>query len=166
MVMNENFRRAIENKDIVSIRSFFYTIILSDPGFKTNKFDEALAFVKDKNIEGVIVAHDEEELLPEEKWTEEYFDLLASKLQDNFSEERIEQIKKVAKRLNTAEIPNTGASKREAPTYKEKSERNEENRDRTASVCMPDDKKVLAIAATGAILAIGFVDKVIRRARK
>lgn len=103
MVISEGLRKAVENKDIATARSSFYTIILSDPMFHTSKFDEALKYVKDQGFDNFMDVHDGEELKPEEEWTEEYFDILASKLQDNFSEERISQIKKVAEALGMSE---------------------------------------------------------------
>lgn len=99
MAISETLRNAVNDKDITAIRSCFYTIILSDPGFKSKRFEEALNFVKASNVDGVMDLHDGEELFPEEEWNEAYFDLLASKMQDNFSEERIAQLKKVAKKI-------------------------------------------------------------------
>lgn len=99
MAISETLKNAVDNHDVTAVRSCFYTIVLSDPGFQTNRFDEALNFVRSSHMDGLMDAHDGEELLPEEEWNEEYFDLLVSKLQDNFSEERIEQVKKVAKAI-------------------------------------------------------------------
>lgn len=102
MAISENLKKALEISDITGIRSSFYTIILSDPGFKTNRFDEALEYVKATNITGIIDVHDGEKILPKEEWDEAYFDSLSSKLLDNFSEERIEQIKIVARALSAS----------------------------------------------------------------
>ena len=98
--ISETLRKAVEDKDIVTIRSSFYTIILSDPLFQTGKFDEAFSYVKERGIQEFVDAHDGEELIPEAEWDEEYFDMLASRLQDNFSEERMKQIRKVAEKLS------------------------------------------------------------------
>lgn len=98
-MISEGLKRAVAEHDIVAARSSFYTIILSDPMFQTNKFDEALEYVKRHPFEGFMDPHDGEELIGEAQWDEAYFDLLASKLQDNFSEERILQLKRVAKGL-------------------------------------------------------------------
>lgn len=109
--ISETLRNAVECRDLVSIKSSFYTIILSDPAFKTGRFDEALEYLKDKKIEDIMEKHDGEELKPEEEWNEEYFDLLASKLQDNFSEERIKHIKQVAKKLYESTAASEAAQK-------------------------------------------------------
>ncbi len=102
MAISEYLRNAVDNKDIAKIHSAFYSIILSDPFFEFGRFDEALMYVKNADIEGFIDVHDGEELEPQEEWNEEYFDYLISKLQDNFSEVRIDQVKKVARGLNSA----------------------------------------------------------------
>ena len=99
MIISENLKNAVLDNDLTAIRSSFYTILLSDPGFETDRFDEALEYVKSHNVKDLIDEHDGEELLEKEYWNEEYFDLLASKLQDNFSKERIKQLKTVAKEV-------------------------------------------------------------------
>lgn len=98
-MINENLKKAVDAKDILAARGFFYTIILSDPAFKTSKFEECFQYVMDRGLEGFLDPHDGEELKPKTEWDEKYFDLLASKLQDNFSMERISQLKKVASEL-------------------------------------------------------------------
>ena len=100
MAVDDGLKLAVDNRDIVAVKSSFYTMILSDPTFRTSKFDEAFQYVKNSNLDGFIDEHDGEELLPESEWDEDYFDLLASKLLDNFSEERIQQLKKVAAGLD------------------------------------------------------------------
>ncbi|MBO5020449.1 MAG: hypothetical protein J6D52_07275 [Clostridia bacterium] len=103
MLISDTLNKAIENNDMISIRSSFHTIILSDPAFATEKFDQTLNYVKRLNINGLFDEHDGEELLPEAEWDHDYFDLIASKLQDNFSEERIKQLKNVAKKLSVSD---------------------------------------------------------------
>ncbi len=98
-MVSESLKKAVNKGDILEIRSVFYTIILSDPYFKTSKFDEALEYAQNKCKEELVDNDDGEELKPESEWNEEYFDLLISKLQDNFSIERINNIKVVVKYL-------------------------------------------------------------------
>lgn len=52
---------AIEKKSLVGIYSVFYTIAHGDPNFSTNKFKETLAYVKTKNIQGLMQEYDGEE---------------------------------------------------------------------------------------------------------
>lgn len=98
-MLSNTLVEAVKNKDVRSVKNSFYTIILSDPFFDTGRFDEAIEYVKNSNLSGFIDEHDGEKLIDKSEWTETYFDLLASRLVDNFSEERIEQIKMVAEKL-------------------------------------------------------------------
>lgn len=93
---------AVGKRDLIAARSAFYTIILLDPSFTKGKFNEALQYVKNSGWDNFIDEHNGEELKPEEEWNEEYFDLLAAKLQENFSEQRIRDLKRVAKKLSPA----------------------------------------------------------------
>ena len=99
MTVSDNLKHAVENKDITAIHSILYTIAHEDPGFQTSKFKDTLSYVKSKRIDGVIEPHDGRPFLPEEEWDEKYWALVASQLQDNFSEERIDHLIKVGKKL-------------------------------------------------------------------
>lgn len=90
---------AIEKKSLVGIYSVFYTIAHGDPNFSTNKFKETLAYVKTKNIQGLIQEYDGEEFETEDKWNEGYWALIASSLMDNFCEERIAHLEAVGKKV-------------------------------------------------------------------
>jgi len=99
MSVNKSLQEAVNNKDLIAIRGAIYTIILSDPGFKTSKFDEAWDYIKTSGIEGLFDSSDDERILPEEEWNDSYFDELVSELPDCFNEERISKIKKVGRKL-------------------------------------------------------------------
>jgi hypothetical protein len=90
---------AIEKKSLVGIYSVFYTIAHGDPNFSTNKFKETLAYVKTKNIQGLMQEYDGEEFETEDKWNEGYWALIASSLMDNFCEERIAHLEAVGKKV-------------------------------------------------------------------
>lgn len=90
---------AISKKSLVGIYSVFYTIAHGDPNFSTNKFKDVLAYVKMKNITGLMQEFDGEEFEPEEKWDEDYWALIASSLIDNFCEERIGHLEAVGKKV-------------------------------------------------------------------
>lgn len=90
---------AIEKKSLVGIYSVFYTIAHGDPNFSTNKFKETLAYVKTKNIQGLMQEYDGEEFETEDKWNEGYWALIASSLMDNFCEERIAHLEEVGKKV-------------------------------------------------------------------
>ena len=90
---------AIKKNNLVGIYSVFYTIAHGDPNFSTNKFQEALQYVKSKNIEGFLDEFDGEEFEPEQNWDEDYWALVASSLMDNFCEERIGHLKEVGRKV-------------------------------------------------------------------
>ena len=104
MEISDGLKRSIETHDIVGARSSFYTIILSDPEFTTNRFDEAITYVKERGFTDIFDEHDGEELKNSNKWNETYFDFMASKLQDNFSEKRIQYLKEIARYLYTLKM--------------------------------------------------------------
>lgn len=160
MLISKSLKKAVENKDIIAIRSSFYTIILSDPRFKTSKFDEALQYVKAHNLDGFIDVHDGEELKPESEWDEEYFDIISSKLQDNFSEERITQLKKVARGLDEAKtyeyVSRDKRLSAQEMIQKERQKRSTSNSYiRKTHVTSEDD--YLGLWTAGAIVAMGLI---------
>lgn len=99
MALSKTMEDGIKEKDLEKIYSSFYTILLSDPGFYTEKFDEALEIVKGKNISGFIQQYNGTPFEDESNWTQEYWDRLASELMDNFCEERIVMLKKVSMKV-------------------------------------------------------------------
>lgn len=99
MAISQTMQQAIENRDMNMIYSSFYTILLSDPGFTTDKFDEALAIVKEQNIPGFLQAYNGMKFEEENEWTQEYWDKVASELMDNFALERIEFLRKMGRKV-------------------------------------------------------------------
>jgi predicted metalloprotease len=99
MHINKTIEEAVKNNDLKTIYSSLYTILLSDPGFSTSKFDDAMKYVKNNEIDGFIQKHNGVIFEAEEKWSEEYWDKVASELIDNFSMERINHLKDISKKL-------------------------------------------------------------------
>jgi hypothetical protein len=97
MEMTETLKSAIEERNISRIRSVFYTIAHEDPSFASGKYEETLKYVKGLNIEGFIEAHNGSEFAPQDAWDKEYWAEVASELQDNFSQERIDHLIEVGK---------------------------------------------------------------------
>lgn len=97
MEMTETLRKAIEIRNISRIHSVFYTIAHEDPSFETGKYEETLRYVKNLNLEGFIAEHNGEEFRAQEEWNKEYWAEVASELQDNFSQKRIEHLIEVGK---------------------------------------------------------------------
>jgi len=99
MAVSKSMIEAVDSKNLNSIYSLFYTILLSDPGFKTDKFDEAFRYVTSCKIDGFIQPHNGDSFAPQSEWDDKYWDKVASELVDNFSVERIQHIKEVAKKV-------------------------------------------------------------------
>lgn len=93
---NDYFEEAILNSNLVRIRSAFTVIAHEDPSFSTGKFQQALEYVKSKNIEGLFVEFDRRTFQPEEEWNEDYWALIVSSLVDNFCMERINHLKDIS----------------------------------------------------------------------
>ena len=87
----------IENRNVRHIRNEFYTIAHEDRAFVTGKFEEALAFVKNKELEGLFVPFDQEPFKNEDEWSRDYWAELVASLMDNFCMERILHLKEVGK---------------------------------------------------------------------
>lgn len=96
---NDYLKKALDNKNVVRIRSAFTVIAHEDPSFSTGKFNETLEYVKKENIHGVFSPFDGKEFQPKENWNEEYWALIVSTLVDNFCMERINHLKEVSKVL-------------------------------------------------------------------
>lgn len=101
MKITKTLEEAVNKGDLTGIYSIFYTVLHEDPSFSTGKFDQLLAYVKSRNVKGLMQPFDGEEFEAEEKWNKEYWAIQASELVDNFCEERIEHLKKVGKKLYT-----------------------------------------------------------------
>ncbi|MBO5020450.1 MAG: hypothetical protein J6D52_07280 [Clostridia bacterium] len=99
MKLSKTMEDAISTKDISRIYSSFYTILLSDPGFATEKFNQVFNEVVSRNIEGLIQKYDGKTFESSEMWNQQYWDKVASELMDNFCRERIEHLKEVGKKV-------------------------------------------------------------------
>jgi len=98
MLKNDKYLNEIlEQKNLARIHSLFYVIVNQDPSFSTDKFNNTFEYVKEKNIQGFIDSFDGEELLAPDKWDQDYWELTASSLVDNFSLERIKHLKDISK---------------------------------------------------------------------
>ena len=94
---SDEFRKDVEEKNILHIRDELTTIAHEDRGFYTTKFDDALAYAKKANIDGLFDIYDNEPFKPKEEWNREYWAYVAASLMDNFCEERINHLKEVGR---------------------------------------------------------------------
>jgi len=100
---NDYLVDAIEKKNLTHIRDEFTVIAHEDRPFATGKFEETLAYVKSKNIDGLVVPFDGEQFKPKEEWDKDYWAILVSSLMDNFCVERINHLKDVSRILYPSE---------------------------------------------------------------
>lgn len=99
MSITNSFKKAVEDGDVKDIRIMLKESLLVDPSFAD--FNEKSCYAK--NIPGVYVPHDGRELNSDESaWNDNYMDKLMSQLSTNFSQERVEHLKKVIRKLRPA----------------------------------------------------------------
>ena len=99
MALSKTMEDAVKEQDLGKIYSSFYTILLSDPGFATGKFDETFEIVKKRNVPGFIQKYNGVPFEKESQWNQQYWDRLLSELMDNFCIERIEHLKDVSRKV-------------------------------------------------------------------
>ena len=99
MEISNHLKKMIEEKDVIGIRSAFFTMAHEDPGFSSGKYEKTLEYVKSLAIPGLFQVYDGEAFKGEAEWNEGYWAEVASKLQDNFCEERIQHLKAVGRKL-------------------------------------------------------------------
>ena len=146
MEMTETLRSAIETRNISRIRSVFYTIAHEDPSFASEKYEETLRYVKNLNLNGLIEEHDGTDFAPQEEWNSDYWAAVASDLQDNFSQERINHMIEVGKHVYGKKKPVTSEPEQRIKKIK------------NASV---DDIDMWLIV-TGVILGIGLLVRLLK----
>lgn len=125
MEMTETLRSAIETKNISRIHSVFYTIAHEDPSFASGKYEETLRYVKNLNLNGLIEEHDGTDFAPQEEWNSDYWAAVASELQDNFSQERINHMIEVGKHVYGKKKPVTSESRKTFVEIEYKEEKKE-----------------------------------------
>lgn len=89
-------------KNINNVRTAIIGIISADPTFSTSKYDEAINYVTQNNIE-LFEKLDEEGFPPIEKvksqWDKSYFARATIYCENNFCHERINHLKEVGKQV-------------------------------------------------------------------
>ena len=114
--MDKNLIAAVEERNVLHIKSALTSITLKDRNFSTGEFDEGLRYVESKNIAGLYDDFDGEELKPESEWNQDYWTYINVSLVDNFCKERIDLLKKIGRKIypvqSTQKIvtPPTGSS--------------------------------------------------------
>ena len=102
MAINDEFKKAVQEKDILLIRVMLKTSMLRDPTF--NRFNELSAYAE-KNVSNLYDKHDGENFIEDKnKWNTELLDLQQSKCLENFSHERIIFLRKLCRYLYADKI--------------------------------------------------------------
>lgn len=92
MYQPTNFmKKAVEEGNVDRVRGALTGVIQSDPGFETKDFDQALAYVRSNGINPFVEEND-----PTLPLTDDFSTALTY-LRNNFTQERLEHIRKVGK---------------------------------------------------------------------
>ena len=102
--MDKNLMAAVAEKNIVAIKTALTSITLKDRNFSKGEFDEGLRYVESQNISGLYDAFDGESFKPESEWDQSYWTYINVSLMDNFCRERIDLLKKIGRKIYTAQV--------------------------------------------------------------
>lgn len=150
-IPNETYDNAIKNEEKGVLKALLIGIIGSDPTFSTTEYDEATAYIKDKsekmngsalNLLEVYSKQEDEYEKEQEKWDEEYYQMLLVWYRDNYATERLTNIRTVGKEVYRNK-PTLGKTKRNnrLSSSKQTIHRNSEN--------VNSQKKDPVVIATG-----------------
>ena len=94
-MVSEEFKKWVKDNDKLAIRVALANYLILDRSFKLS--DESLSYALSKNMD-IFVEHDGEKLITDKtKWTQDYLSELLTTLPINFSKERYELAKQVAR---------------------------------------------------------------------
>ena len=127
MKLSKAMENAIQEKNLDGIYASFYTLLLYDPSFSTGAFDETFQYIKSLGIPGFVQKYNGTEFKDAGAWNEEYWDMVASELVDNFCVERIQHLKKISmkvypKKQNNVSRIAEGSANRETGKKKQDNE--------------------------------------------
>ena len=96
---NEDIDTYIREKNISALRFIIMGYVNRDPTFATTRYVEAIDYLSDKvDIwDKKTIRVSGEYTLPEDNWNEKYFTDYLLWLKENFTKERVEEIKKIGK---------------------------------------------------------------------
>ncbi|MCL1987751.1 MAG: hypothetical protein FWG64_07255 [Firmicutes bacterium] len=103
MEISKSFETAIITRDISKVRIMLKNSLFVDTTF--SKFNAMFELAKD--LPGLFDEHDDRGVpfQPQSGWTKDYADLLGQQLIPNFSSERLEHLKEVAKFVYPKAVP-------------------------------------------------------------
>lgn len=95
--VSAEFKKTVDSGNKLRTRIILTNYVISDPSFKT--FDASLAYAK-RNIQDFMDTHDGEKFEDDtSKWTKDYLNKQLNNLVDNFSQERVNFVRKLAKHI-------------------------------------------------------------------
>ena len=99
--LSESFKESVKNRDKDSILSSFAVLLNTDRSFEKHKADTAVEYIK-ANYPEFIQPNKGEAFKDESQWTEDYWTEVSVTLDTYFSLEKIEQLRKMSKKLYPA----------------------------------------------------------------
>ena len=97
--LSESFKESVRNRDKDSILSSFAVLLNTDRSFEKCKADTAIEYIKANYPEFIQPNKGERFKDEESQWTEDYWTEISASLYDYFSLEKIEQLRKMSKKL-------------------------------------------------------------------
>lgn len=164
--MDKNLMNAVAEKNLTAIKTALTSINLKDRNFSTGAFEEGLKYVESQNIAGLYDKFDGETFKPESEWDQSYWTYINVSLMDNFCRERIEELKRVGRKIYPAQATpqiqpsvQPSARKKNQPTTTQSPSTNQASRRRgrnSESAGLPLPLKVVGAAvAAGVGFAVG-----------
>lgn len=91
-------QECIEKRDLNGIKNALYVALNADRYFSTGNFDDILNYAKER-VPEFILPDKGETFKPESEWTEDYWSKLSVSLKNEFTMEKVRQLKKMSAKL-------------------------------------------------------------------
>ncbi|MEI0491527.1 hypothetical protein R4J17_03695 [Brachyspira intermedia] len=91
-------QECIEKRDVEGIKNILYMSLNTDRSFSIDNFDNILNYAKER-VPEFILPDKGETFKPESEWTESYWSELAVSLRNEFTMEKVRQLKKMSEKL-------------------------------------------------------------------
>ncbi len=160
MAVTSEFAEAVESKRILRVRIMLKDLLLIDP--TAAQFEEAEAYASSA-LDGLYDGHNGEALnYNEAEWNEDYLNEQMVNVVDNFSKERIDLLKRMARRIYSEKAEKIGAEQ-----VSENAQEKRAVRQKYVGVCVTAAGAALTVAGicasqpvlavVGAVAAVGGV---------
>ena len=105
-------QECIDKRDLNGIKNALYVALNADRYFSTGNFDDILNYAKER-VPEFILPDKGETFKPESEWTEDYWSKLSVSLKNEFTMEKVRQLKKMSEKLyppRTSSYQSTGGN--------------------------------------------------------